>query len=127
MTKTKGKTKNTKSEKTKRESGEMSPAKKLFRQYYPFYKYTPNGIKRLDKREVLAFGKIDTRFFLLVVILLIMTAYPLIFTFFYSFTNYNLLRNLRSPAKITVFQNYVKLLKDPYFQQSIWNLSLIHI
>lgn len=26
-----------------------------------------------------------------VVILLIMTAYPLIFTFFYSFTNYNLL------------------------------------
>ncbi len=49
----------------------MSPAKKLFRQYYPFYKYTPNGIKRLDKREVLAFGKIDTRFFLLVVILLI--------------------------------------------------------
>ena len=56
-----------------------------------------------------------------VVILLIMTAYPLIFTFFYSFTNYNLLRNLRSPAKITFFQNYVKLLKDPYFQQSIWN------
>ena len=49
----------------------MSPAKKLFRQYYPFYKYTPNGIKRLDKRAVLAFGKIDTRFFLLVVILLI--------------------------------------------------------
>ncbi len=49
----------------------MSPAKKLFRQYYPFYKYTPNGIKRLDKREVLAFGKIDTKFFLLVVILLV--------------------------------------------------------
>ena len=71
MTKTKGKTKNTKSEKTKRESGEMSPAKKLFRQYYPFYKYFPKNIKRLDKREVLAFGKIDTKFFLLVVILLI--------------------------------------------------------
>ncbi|MEE1395805.1 MAG: putative peptidoglycan glycosyltransferase FtsW [Acutalibacteraceae bacterium] len=71
MTKTKGKTKNTKSEKTKRESGEMSPAKKLFRQYYPFYKYVPKNIKRLDKREVLAFGKIDTKFFLLVVILLV--------------------------------------------------------
>ena len=71
MTKTKGKTKNTKREKTKRESGEMSPAKKLFRQYYPFYKYVPKNIKRLDKREVLAFGKIDTKFFLLVVILLI--------------------------------------------------------
>ena len=49
----------------------MSPAKKLFRQYYPFYKYFPKNIKRLDKREVLAFGKIDTKFFLLVVILLI--------------------------------------------------------
>lgn len=71
MTQSKGKTKNTKHEKTKRESEEMSPAKKLFRQYYPFYKYAPNGIKRLDKREVLAFGKIDTKFFLLVVILLI--------------------------------------------------------
>lgn len=71
MTQSKGKTKNTKREKTKRESEEMSPAKKLFRQYYPFYKYTPNGIKRLDKREVLAFGRIDTKFFLLVVILLI--------------------------------------------------------
>lgn len=45
MTQSKGKTKNTKREKTKRESEEMSPAKKLFRQYYPFYKYTPNGIK----------------------------------------------------------------------------------
>lgn len=49
----------------------MSPAKKLFRQYYPFYKYVPKNIKRLDKREVLAFGKIDTKFFLLVVILLV--------------------------------------------------------
>lgn len=49
----------------------MSPAKKLFRQYYPFYKYFPKNIKRLDKREVLAFGKIDTKFFLLVVILLV--------------------------------------------------------
>ncbi len=56
-----------------------------------------------------------------IVILLIMTAYPLIFTFFYSFTNYNLLRNLRTPAKFTFLDNYIKLLKDPYFQQSIWN------
>lgn len=56
-----------------------------------------------------------------VIILLIMTAYPLIFTFVYSFTNYNLLRNLRTPAKFTFLDNYVKLLKDPYFQQSIWN------
>ena len=38
-----------------------------------------------------------------VIILLIMTAYPLIFTFFYSFTDYNLLRNLRSPAKRPLF------------------------
>lgn len=72
MTKTKEKKKTAGVKKTVRAEGEISPARKLFRKYYPFYKYiTPNGIKNLDKREVLAFGKIDTRFFLLVVILLV--------------------------------------------------------
>jgi multiple sugar transport system permease protein len=33
-----------------------------------------------------------------VIVLLVMTAYPLLFTFFYSFTDYNLLKNLRKPA-----------------------------
>ena len=50
-----------------------------------------------------------------------MTAYPLLFTLFYSFTNYNLLKNLRKPAKFILFDNYTKLLTNEYFQQSIWN------
>lgn len=55
------------------------------------------------------------------VVLLIMTAYPLIFTVFYSFTNYNLLKHLHKPAEFILFKNYVKLLGNAYFQQSIWN------
>ncbi len=56
-----------------------------------------------------------------IVVLLIMTAYPLLFTLFYSFTDYNLLRNLRQPAEFIALKNYTDLLTDPYFQQSIWN------
>jgi hypothetical protein len=55
------------------------------------------------------------------VVLLVMTAYPLIFTLVYSFTDYNLLRNLRQPAEFIALKNYTDLLTDPYFQQSIWN------
>ena len=54
-----------------------------------------------------------------IVVLLIMTAYPLLFTLFYSFTDYNLLRNLRQPAEFIALKNYTDLLTDPYFQQSI--------
>ena len=56
-----------------------------------------------------------------IIVLLIMSAYPLIFTLFYSFTDYNLLRNLREPASFIALKNYTDLLTDPYFQQSIWN------
>ena len=56
-----------------------------------------------------------------VVILLIMTAYPLFFTLVYSFTDYNLLRSLKNGSHFIALQNYTKLLSDPYFQQSILN------
>ena len=56
-----------------------------------------------------------------VVILLIMTAYPLFFTLVYSFTDYNLLRSLKKGSHFIALQNYTKLLSDPYFQQSILN------
>lgn len=56
-----------------------------------------------------------------IIILLIMTAYPLIFTFVYSFTDYNLLRSLKNGSTFIGLSNYVKLLKDSYFQQSILN------
>ena len=55
------------------------------------------------------------------VVLLVMTAYPLIFTFVYSFTDYNLLRSLKNGSHFIALQNYTKLLSDPYFQQSILN------
>ena len=55
------------------------------------------------------------------VVLLILTAYPLIFTFYYSFTNYNLLKVLKNPAKYIGLKNYVKLLGNEYFRKAIWN------
>lgn len=71
MTESKGKAKPAESGRARKENTGISPARKLFRQYYPFYRYTPSSIERRGKREVLAFGKIDTKFFLLVVILLV--------------------------------------------------------
>ena len=41
-----------------------------------------------------------------VVILLIMTAYPLFFTLVYSFTDYNLLRSLKNGSHFIALQNY---------------------
>ena len=55
------------------------------------------------------------------IVLLVMTAYPLIFPFVYSFTDYNLLRSLKNGSHFIALQNYTKLLSDPYFQQSILN------
>lgn len=55
------------------------------------------------------------------VVLLVMTAYPLVFTLYYSLTDYNLLRNLRAPASFVALENYGKLLADHYFQQAVWN------
>ena len=71
MTESKGKAKPAESGRARKENTGISPARKLCRQYYPFYRYTSSSIKRRGKREVLAFGKIDTKFFLLVVILLV--------------------------------------------------------
>ena len=71
MTESKGKAKPAESGRARKENTGISPARKLFRQYYPFYRYTSSSIKRRGKREVMAFGKIDTKFFLLVVILLV--------------------------------------------------------
>lgn len=55
------------------------------------------------------------------IVLLILTAYPLIFTFYYSLTDYNLLKVLKNPAQFIGFKNYVKLLGNEYFRKAIWN------
>lgn len=54
------------------------------------------------------------------IVLLVMTAYPLIFTFVYSFTDYNYLKGTEN-ASFVLFDNYVSLFKNGYFQQSVWN------
>ena len=56
-----------------------------------------------------------------VIVLAVMTAYPLIFTLVYSFTDYNLLGALNSAPEVVGAKNYLDLLTDPYFQQSVWN------
>lgn len=54
------------------------------------------------------------------VVLLIMTAYPLIFTFVYSFTDYNYLKGTEK-ASFVLFENYASLFQNGYFQQAVWN------
>ena len=54
------------------------------------------------------------------IVLLAMTAYPLIFTFVYSFTDYNYLKGTEN-ASFVLFDNYVSLFKNGYFQQAVWN------
>ena len=56
-----------------------------------------------------------------IIVLMVMTIYPLLFTLVYSFTNYNLLKNLKTPAKFIGLQNYTDLLTKIYFRQSIMN------
>ena len=55
------------------------------------------------------------------IVMLVMTAYPLIFTVVYSFTDYNLLSVLKNPAQFIGFDNYAKLLTTAYFRKAIWN------
>ena len=55
------------------------------------------------------------------IVLLVMTAYPLFFTVYYSLTDYNLLKQLRKPANFIGLKNYADLLQNEYFQQAIWN------
>lgn len=56
-----------------------------------------------------------------IAVLAVMTAYPLVFTLFYSFSDYNLLKTLNGSAELIGIKNYIELLTDPYFQQSVWN------
>ena len=53
-------------------------------------------------------------------ILLVMTAYPLLFTLIYSFTNYNYLKGTDN-ASFILFKNYIKLFKNDYFRQAVFN------
>ena len=54
-----------------------------------------------------------------VIVLAIMTIYPLIFTGGYSLTNYNLLK--RKNVEYIGLKNYIDLLSNQYFRQAMWN------
>lgn len=54
------------------------------------------------------------------VVLLILTAYPLLFTLIYSFTDYNYLKGPGS-AKFVFLDSYIALFKNGYFRQAVWN------
>ena len=60
------------------------------------------------------------------VVLLVMTAYPLIFTFVYSFTDYNYLKGTED-ASFVLFENYVSLIQNGYFQQAVWNTVIFTV
>ncbi len=54
------------------------------------------------------------------IVLLVMTAYPLVFTLIYSFTDYNYLKGPQS-ASFILFKNYATLFKNGYFRQALGN------
>ncbi|MEG1592857.1 MAG: sugar ABC transporter permease [Oscillibacter sp.] len=53
-------------------------------------------------------------------VLIVLTAYPLIFTFIYSFTDYNYLKGPGS-ANFVLFDSYASLLQNAYFRQAMVN------
>ena len=54
-----------------------------------------------------------------VLILAFLTVFPLGFTVFYSFTNFNMLKP--KTLKFIGLANYTKIISDPYFQQALGN------
>ncbi|MHC1770463.1 MAG: carbohydrate ABC transporter permease [Flexilinea sp.] len=54
-----------------------------------------------------------------VLILAFLTVFPLGFTIFYSFTNFNMLKP--KALKFIGLANYTKIISDPYFQQALGN------
>ena len=57
-------------------------------------------------------------------ILLIMTVYPVIFTIVYSFTDYNYLKGIHP---FIALENYVKLFENVYFRQAVFNTVLFTV
>lgn len=55
------------------------------------------------------------------VVLLVMTARPLVFTLIYSFTNYNYLKHANRAPDFVLFKNYIDLFQNEYFRQAVIN------
>jgi len=83
------------------------------------------GIKVGSKKNKARSGKGTNKLFSglmitpTIIVLLIMSLFPLLFTVYYSFTDYYYLS--RSGAQFTGLDNFIKILSDPYFQQAVRN------
>ena len=56
-----------------------------------------------------------------IIVMLALTVYPLLFTVYYSFTNYNLLKSRKNGVSFIGLENYVKLFQNPIFRTAILN------
>ena len=54
-----------------------------------------------------------------IIVMLLLTVYPLLFTIYYSFTDYNLLKSRTKGVNFIAFDNYTKLLQNPIFRSAI--------
>ena len=53
------------------------------------------------------------------IVMLLLTVYPLLFTVYYSFTDYNLLKSRTKGVHFIALDNYTKLLQNPIFRSAI--------
>ncbi|MBR1690441.1 MAG: sugar ABC transporter permease [Oscillibacter sp.] len=78
-----------------------------------------------QKRSTQAIASVSTNRFAkgmitpTIIFMLIMTVYPLVFTLIYGFTDLNLMK--RGNANFIGLKNYIDLLRNTYFLQSVWN------
>lgn len=56
-----------------------------------------------------------------IVVMLIMTVYPIAFTIYYSFTDYNLLKAAKKGYNFIAFDNFTKLFQNAVFRTAIFN------
>lgn len=54
-----------------------------------------------------------------IILLIVLTIFPLLFTAYYSLTDYYYLAS--SPPKFIALDNFIKIVKDRYFQQAVGN------
>lgn len=86
-------------------------------------KITPAKTKTISDSKPLRIGEQSfPRLMVLpaLLVMIIMTAYPLLFTFFYSFTDYNYLKGV-DKASFVLFKNYATLFQNGYFRQAVLN------
>lgn len=56
-----------------------------------------------------------------IIVMLVMTVYPIVFTIYYSFTDYNLLKAAKKGYNFIAFDNFTKLFQNAVFRTAILN------